>query len=899
MFKTLVIVGLALVVSASNAQAAEVQNLRCEYKQDPLGIDVVKPRLSWKISSERRGELQTAYRVLVASSPEALARDQGDCWDSGKVSSDQSLHVDYAGRPLISRQQCFWKVRAWDRDDKPSAWSAPARWAMGLLAPDDWRAQWIAAVPDGGSSSSSPSRSLPIFRREFQTAKPVARAVLYACGLGQAEFRLNGRKIGDDLLEPGWTNYRKTCLYQSYDVTGMIHRGRNALGVLLGNGMYNVTGGRYTKFTGSFGPPKLIAQLEIDYADGTRDLVVTDAGWKLAPGPITFSCIYGGEDYDARLDRPGWDEPRFNETSWTAASITKGPGGRLAGVSEAAPPIRAMKIFTPVKKTRLKPGVWLYDLGQNCSLLPRLTVAGPAGARITIETGEKFQGDRFVGACDRMASFNYVLRGHGDETWSPRFTYVGARWLLVQGAEDASRAADASTPVVKSIDGVFVCSSSTPAGDFTCSNDLFSRTAGIIDWAMRSNMMSILTDCPHRERLGWLEQIHLAGPSLMYRYDLAALCSKMTQDMAEAQLANGLVPDIAPEYVVFGDGFRDSPEWGSAYVLVPWQVYQFYGDLSLLRKHYAGMQRYVAYLDSTAQDHIVRHGLADWYALAGTPTPQVATAFYYLDLTVLEKSARLLGKAGDARRYARQADEVRQAYNARFYEPAKHRYAEGTQTANALPVVLGIVNSADRAAVVEDIVRDIRGRGNALTAGDVGYRYLLRALADNGRSDVVFAMNQGADHPGYGMILAKGNTSLPEPWDGGDQASSNHFMLGHIMEWFYADLAGIRPDPAVPGFKQIVIKPTPVGDVTWVKAHYDCGYGRITSNWRRDGDQLTMQVTIPANTTATVFVPGGNPKSVMESGVPASRAEGVKFLRADTAAAVYQVGSGTYRFTRR
>ena len=313
---------------------------------------------------------------------------------------------------------------------------------------------------------------------------------------------------------------------------------------------------------------------------------------------------------------------------------------------------------------------------------------------------------------------------------------------------------------------------------------------------------------------------------------------------------------------------------------------------SLLRKHYDGMQRYVAYLTSAAQNHIVGHGLADWYALAGTPTPQVATAFYYLDLTVLEKTARLLGKDNDARRYARQAGEVRQAYNARFYQPARRRYAEGTQTANALPLVLGIVNSTDRAAVVDSIVRNIHNRGNALTAGDVGYRYLLRALADNGRSDVVFAMNQGADHPGYGMILAKGNTSLPEPWDGGHQASSNHFMLGHIMEWFYADLAGIRSDPAMPGFKRIVIRPSPVGDVTWVKARYDCGYGRITSNWKRDGDRFTMEVAIPANTTATVFIPGGDPKSVMESGVPASRAHGVKFLRMEATAVVYEVGSG-------
>ena len=328
MFKHSLILVFSLVASVLSSQAAEVQDLRCEYRKNPQGIDDAKPRLSWKISSARRGDRQTAYQVVVVSSLEALLRGEADRWDSGKVASDQSLRVEYAGRPLVSRQQCFWKVRVWDRFDKPSAWSVPAVWTMGLLAADDWKAQWIAAPPDGPHPFlAMPTRQsrCPSSAGEFQTDKPVARAVLYACGLGQAEFRLNGRKVGDDLLQPGWTNYRKSCLYQTYDVTGMIRRGPNALGVLLGNGMYNVTGGRYTKFTGSFGPPKLIAQLEIDYADGTREAVVTDARWKLAPGPITFSCIYGGEDYDARLEQPGWDEPRLNESTLDRGIDQQGP----------------------------------------------------------------------------------------------------------------------------------------------------------------------------------------------------------------------------------------------------------------------------------------------------------------------------------------------------------------------------------------------------------------------------------------------------------------------------------------------------------------------------------------------------------------------------------------------
>ena len=434
--------------------------------------------------------------------------------------------------------------------------------------------------------------------------------------------------------------------------------------------------------------------------------------------------------------------------------------------------------------------------------------------------------------------------------------------------------------------------SAEPAGEFSCSNELFNRTLKIIRWAIRSNMMSILTDCPHREKLGWLEQVHLVGPSLMYGYDLATLLTKMEGDMADSQRENGLMPSIAPEYVKFNGGFVDSPEWGSACVLVPWNVYQWYGDQEILRRSYPVMRRYLAYLDSKAKGHILSHGLADWYALDSTSQEATATAFYYLDLLVMEKTARLLGITADAELYAKQAEAVRAAYNAKLFKNGSY----GSQTANALPLAMGIVEPANGPAVLNAIIADIRKRDNSLTSGDVGYRYLLRALADHGRSDVIFDMNSRSDKPGYGMILAKGNTSLTEPWDGSPRSSSNHFMLGHIVEWFFADLAGIQYDPAVPAFRRIIIKPQPVGDLTWVTLHYDSPYGRIVSNWKRDGDKLTMDVAIPVNTTATVFVPAKDAVGVTESGTPASNAEGVKLLRLENNAAVYAVGSGTYRF---
>ena len=882
---------IALLLSPiAGLHAAEVSNLRCEYLSAPLGIDVVKPRLSWVMESPLRGEKQTAYRVLVASSAELLKKDRGDLWDSGKVVSDQSIQVEYAGKTLESRMRCYWKVRIWDKDGKASDWSRPTSWTMGLLQPADWKGKWITQ----GEDTQSIGGRMPIFRKSFTVTRKLKRAELFVCALGCGDVHINGAPVDDSVFEPGWTLYSKTCLYRTYDISSRIGKGENVLGVMLGNGMYNVKGGHYTKFTGSFGPPKLIAQIHLEYTDGSSEVLASDASWLTAPGPITFSCVYGGEDYDARLECNGWDKPGFvPDVAWKKSGVTEGPGGKLAGSSRSAPPVKVIQTLPVAMKTKLKPGVWLYDMGQNCSMLPKITVQGPAGSKITILTGERFEGGKFVGACDKLMSFNYTLKGGtAKETWSPRFCYAGARYLQIEGAEAVGVAASNSMPVVLSVERLFVSGSETLVGDFSCSNDLFNRTLNIIRWAIRCNMMSILTDCPHREKLGWLEQVHLVGPSIKYGYDIATLLTKMEGDMADSQRENGLIPDIAPEYVVFTGGFVDTPAWGSACILVPWNLYRWYGDVDVLRRSYPVMQRYLAYLDSKSKDHTLSYGLADWYALDRTSREATATAFYYLDSIVMEKTARLLGKTEDAELYGKKASEVRTAYNVKLFKGSSY----GSQTANALPLSMGIVEPTNVPAVLDAIVSDIRKRDNSLTSGDVGYRYLLRALADNGRSDVIYDMNSRSDKPGYGMILAKGNTSLTEPWNGSPSASSNHFMLGHIMEWFYADLAGIQGDPDLPAFRRIVIKPQIVGDLTWVKAHYDSPYGRIISNWRLVGNKLTMEVTIPPNTTAAVYVPANDAAGMTESGKPVAKAEGVKFLRFESGVAIYSVGSGSYRF---
>ena len=905
-----IFLGLASTQAADAAKAFSTLTpvqLRCDYVENPLGVDSSPPRLFWQLASSERGQLQTSYQILVASTAEILAQDKGDLWDSGRVKSDETIHVSYAGKSLKSSQQVFWKVRVWDKSKKVSAWSKPVTWTMGILDAGDppssdfgaagWRAKWIA---------SPTNCETLLLRREFMVRHGLRRALVHVCGLGQFELTLNGSKVGEDLLAPGWSKYNKTCLYDTHDITAQLQPGQNAVGLFLGNGMYSVKEtGRYTKFANSFGPLKAIAQLRLEYADGSVEIIGTDDHWRVAPGPITFSSIYGGEDFDARLNPDGWDKPGFDDAAWSAAQVVNGPGGKFAGLSCAAPPLRAFEILKPVSSHVLRTNTTIYDLGQNAAIMLRLQVSGARGDRVRITPSELLKKD---GSLDQRSTMDgrpiywqYTLAGDGEENWFPKFFYQGCRYLQIE-CLPAER--DGKPPIVESFEGDVIRTASASVGEFECSNDLFNRIHTLIRWAQRANLVSVITDCPHRERLGWLEQYHLNGPSLRYEFDLAQLFTKGMNDMADSQLADGLVPDIAPEYPVFGWGFRDSPEWGSAFVIVPWQQYEFTGDTELLRRYYDGMKRYVAYLGTKSKNQIVSHGLGDWYDIGPkppgpsqlTPTALTATAFYFYDTWILAQTATLLGKTDEAQKFSAQANEIRAAFNQKFFNATKRSYATGSQTANAIPLVMNLCEPTNRAAVLNAIVADVRAHGNAITAGDVGYRYLLRALAEGGRSDVIFDMNNQSEKPGYGYQLKKGATSLTEAWDANPSSSQNHFMLGQIMEWFYGDLGGITIDPASPGFKNILIHPQPTGDVTWAKCAYNSIHGRIAVEWKKADGKFSLKLEIPANTTATVFLPTTNIKNATEGGNRATKSTGVKFLRQEVGCAVFEIGSGTFQF---
>jgi len=873
-------------------------DLKCESAVAPLGIDVSAPRLSWQLRDDARGSRQTAWQVLVASSGELLAADRGDLWDSGRVASDQTAWIAYAGRPLASSQRVFWKVRVWDGAGAATPWSAPAEWTMGLLRAEDWHAQWIEAAPNAEGA---------LLRREFAVKPGLRRALLHVTGLGQYEAFLNGAKVGADLLAPGWTDYRDTVLYDTHDVTAQLAAGANAIGLALGRGMYHVErkDGRFAKFTSHYGELRAIAQLRLEYADGTVEFVGTDGSWRTQPGPITWSSSYGGEDYDARRLPADWDRVGAAPEGWAPVKIATAPLGALRGAAHANEPLRAIETREPVSVRTLADGAVLFDFGQNTSFMPRLTVSGPAGATVRLVPGEVVKDDGSIergtmgGAHRGSAWWQYTKATDGTETWFPQFYYVGSRYVR---AELIPARPGGAAPRIDRLQMVIVRAAVEPAGEFATSNPLLNRIRGLVRWAQASNLVSILTDCPHREKLGWIEQFHLNGPSIRHEFDVTRTYAKAMRDMAEAQLPDGLVPNIAPEYVEFKGGFRNAAEWGAAFFLVPWQQREFTGDEALLRDYYPAMQRYFAFLESRADHDILSDGLGDWYDYALnsgkranlTPPPITATAFFYEDARTLARTAALLGHADDAARYTRRATEIRRAYIAKFRR-ADGLYGTASQAALCIPLALGLVEESDRPAVLAALIRDVEDKGYA-SAGDIGFRYLLLALAQAGRDDVIYRLINQDEKPGYGYQLKLGATALTESWHASLGASHNHFMLGQVIEWFYQRVAGIAPDPERPGFRHAVVRPQPVGDLTWAEAMQRTVAGEYRVRWERGSGKFALRVTVPANATATVHLPTRDVAAIRERGAPLAAAAGAKFVRMDGDRAVIEVGSGVYSF---
>jgi alpha-L-rhamnosidase len=897
-------VGVGLPQLGSDVRVAD---LRCEYMVNPLSVDVARPRLSWKLQSRWRGQRQTAYQLLVADSARMIKMDRGNLWDSGKVASDQSIHVVYAGRPLTSRTRCYWKVRVWDAGDKTSPFSEVGTWDMGLLASADWKAQWISApassmgVPPMEDTGKMPvlredkaSQPAPLFRKSFILAKPPVSARVYICGLGYHELRLNGEKVGDHVLDPAFTRYDRRALYVVHDVTSRLKKGQNALGVILGNGWYNM----HTRAVWDFDKapwrnrPVLRCQLEMTFDDGSTRTIDSDATWRVSTGPIVFDSIRNGETYDARLEIPNWDAADFDDTNWPLAQIDRGPKGELR--AQMIPPIKVTQTLKPVKLTEPKPGVYIFDIGQNMAGWARLKVSGPEGTEVIMRYGERLSADGTLDQQDigqhikagKPQTDTYILKGQGTEIWEPRFVYHGFQYVEVTSLTGKTS--------LDMLEARVVHTAFDKAGSFECSNDLFNRIQRNTLWSYVSNFHGYPTDCPHREKNGWTGDAHLAAETGLYNFDSATAYAKWMNDLYDEQRDSGELPGIVPTSG-WGYAWGNGPAWDSAYLLIPWYLYQYSGDTRVLAEHYDRHKRYVDYLTSKAENHIVSIGLGDWVpAKSTTPEKVTSTGYYYRDALIVSKTASLLGKTEDARKYGDLALKIRDAFNRQFFDKDTGLYAGGTQTAMSCALTHGLVPPQEQDRVLGNLVALIEKNDGFLDAGILGTKYLIDCLTTGGRADVVYGMATKTTYPSWGRWLEEGATTLWEQWDGG--ASRNHIMFGHISAWFYQVLGGIVPDPQAVGFKHFSIKPQLLGDVTWAKAEHESPYGTIRSHWEIQGNKFRLKIAVPVNTTATVYVPSDRQKAITEGPDYIHAGDHTRFLRIEDNSVVFEVGSGTYEF---
>ena len=773
-----------------------------------------------------------------------------------------------------------------------------------------WKAKWISAPwsTERDGAELDGSRPMPIFRRSFTLRRRPVSAILRISGLGQYEVHLNSSASIDapHALHQAWTDYRKTVTFDTYDLTDKVLVGKNVIGVLLGNGMYNVqhTKSRYTKFEDSFGVPKMIAELRLRYSDGSSASIGSDTGWKVSKGPITFSSTYGGEDYDSRLVPAGWDVPDYDDSSWIPSLEVTGPGGEL--IPSIAPALHVFNLTLPSKQQEVVTNKIVFDLGINFGGWPEVKVKGPAGSVLKLTPGELLKPDGTVSQASSAGPqwWSYTLRGDiGEEEWQPKFSYYGFRYIQAEWIGDQSAGAK-----ILSLTGKELRSDSPVSGTFQSSNQMLNDIHALIVQAMRNNEVSIFTDCPHREKLGWLEETHLVAPGLMFNNDLRGLYAATARNIADAQDQAGMVPTIAPQYTRFGPKYAiydDSPEWGSATILAAWSAYRFYGDTSQLQQHYSNMQAYIKFLESKSQNGIVAYGLGDWYDIGpGSPgfsklttIGVTATLMLYEDAIVMERIASLLHRSNDATVYQDLAEREEQAFNRTFWDVTDGYYDKGSQTANAMPLALGIVPQDRRQRVLDHVIADIHAHNDHITTGEVGYPYLLRALMQAGRDDVLLAMMLRKDPPSYGSQLAVGATSLTEAWDANPKSSQDHFMLGGAEEWFYRGLGGIdfdlsRPKPS----QRITIRPRVIDGVNWVRCGYNSTLGRIESNWKRDGAITKLDITVP--TTALVVVPLEIKSAVVTvGGMPTAKAGGMVLISQDAKTATYQVQRGAYHFT--
>lgn len=880
--------------------------LRCELLTNPLGMDKTNPRLSWQIEADERNVVQTAYHILVASSPEKLTQNIGDLWDSGKTASDNAIAVYYDGKALKSDTEVFWKVKVYTNQGE-SDWSAPASWRVGLLYYKDWDKRWIGF--DGYFDSDDEEAgylSARYFRKEISLSKKVAKATAYIMGLGLYEFYLDGQKVGDQVLAPGLTDYTKNVKYNVFDVTGLLNGEKHALGVILGNGRYYAIRHEKPYKVKDFGFPKMQLQIRITYTDGSRETIHTDDTWKgTTDGPIVSNNEYDGEVYDARKELKGWARLGYDDDAWRKATYVQEPGGNYE--AQLNRNMKVMQDIKPVSVTR-KEGKYILDFGQNFSGWVKMRVQGEQGTKVTLRFAESLNDDSTLFRDNlraAKATDTYILKGGGMEEWEPRFTYHGFRYVEVAGYPGEVTA--------EQFTGRFVYDEMETVGAFTSSNALLNQIHTNAWWGIASNYKGIPVDCPQRnERQAWLGDRPASAYGENFLFDNANFYSKWLEDIRLSQKEDGALPDVAPAFWRY---YSDNMTWPGTYLLVVDMLYQQTGDVRIVERHYPAMKKWMAYMRAQYMDEegiITKDSYGDWCVPPATieegrgksadvkrPSPLISTAYYYHLLQMMERFAMYTGHEQDGVVFEEAATKMKQDFNQQFYHPSGY-YGNNTLTDNLLAMYFGLVEDREKDQLADRIVEIIEKENNGhLRTGLVGTQWIMRALTDMGRADLAYRIATNTTYPSWGYMLENGATTIWELWNGNTahprMNSQNHvMMLGDLLVWYYEHLAGIKSKAN--GFQTIVMKPELIDGLDSVEASHKSIHGRITSSWKRKKDRFEWQITIPVNTKAQVHIPAKDVQAVTENGKRITEQSDIKIIGEENGRVSMEIGSGEYQF---
>ncbi len=892
----LVLIIFSVLTVAAAAQTLQVGSLMVEYKHNPIGLGEVAPRFSWKLISNQRSTMQTTYEIRVKADPKDKGIGTTSVWDSGVQHSDQSTNISYSGPKLQSRIRYYWQVRVADNHGNTSAWSEPNFWQIGLLERSDWSAQWITA--------NNPSGPSPMFRKDFSLAKTVRSAMVYVTAHGLYEARLNGEKIGLDVLTPGWTSYTNRLLYQTYDVTAMLKKGGNAIGFTLGDGWYRGGIGRNTYGTQISG----LLQLEVTYTDGTKEVVKTDNTWKYSFGPILYSDIYNGETYDARAEKTGWDKPGYNDADWKAAATQS--FGDEAIISSIAPLAHEHEVFKPLKMIQTAANETVIDFGQNLVGWVRFKVNGKAGTVIKISHAEVLdKAGNFYTANLRAAKqqISYTLKGGGDEQYEPHFTYQGFRYIKIEGYPGQIDTA--------SFRAVAVYSDMKTTGSFTCSNPLINQLQHNIAWGQKGNFVDVPTDCPQRdERLGWTGDAQVFSQTAAFNMDVSGFFTKWLADMKADQQPDGSIPFVIPN--VLGRRSVASAGWADAATIIPWNMYLAYGDKSILANQYSSMKAWVDYMTAHSTNDLWNKGahFGDWLFYRpdddndgrSAPTDKyfIAQVFYAHSTQLLINTAQVLGNTADADKYTRLLAKIKSAFIQEYVTP-NGRLVSSSQTAYVLALNFDMLPENLRPQAVDRLVQNVADYNNHLTTGFLGTPYLCQVLTRFGHTDLAYRLLLQETYPSWLYPVKMGATTIWERWDGQKTDGSfeavtmnsfNHYAYGAIGNWMYRNIAGLDNDDAAPGYKKIVIAPRPGGNMKFAKAELETLYGKLISDWKIDNGKFIINITIPANTTATVNLPNATGKPVTENNTAIATVKDISNIGTAGTAVKFNLGSGNYHF---